>query len=37
MFDRMEAEEIGLAQIEDRAETMLRGQIRGRVLIDPNR
>ena len=37
LFDRMEAEEIGLAQIEDRAERMLRGQIRGRVLIDPSR
>ncbi len=37
LFDRMEVEEIGLAQIEQRAETMLRGQIRGRVLIDPRR
>lgn len=36
-FDRMAVEEIGLDQIEDRAEAMLRSEIRGRVLIDPNR
>jgi acrylyl-CoA reductase (NADPH) len=37
MFDRMEVEEIGLEQIEARSDKMLRGQITGRVLIDPNR
>ena len=37
MFDRMQVEEIGLAQVAERAEAMLRSEVRGRVLIEPGR
>ncbi|MFC3283314.1 MDR family oxidoreductase [Litchfieldella rifensis] len=37
LFERMAVDEISLAQIEERAETMLTGKLHGRVLIDPRR
>lgn len=37
LFERMAVDEIGLEQIEERAETMLTGKLHGRVLIDPRR
>lgn len=37
LFERMAVDEIGLEEIESRAEAMLAGQARGRVLIDPKR